>query len=394
MPRGKVGAREQRPHLPHQLGPRVFKRGRYYACDLRPWGGGQPTLRNPRAVGWPAKGERTDDEELARRWAWRYVDRYREQAKREALGIAEPDELLIGDAVRRYLEASERVRVAARTLEGRTTVLGHLEEYFTPDVDVHRIQRGDVQAFFDQFMDDGYAESTLRTMHRIVSGFFSHLFPEGPNPARGVRLPDVPQDDVRDWTDAEVEEIRTAADKVQAQRKGLPDARRAIEYALASGLRQQELFALDHAAIHPDEYTARVSRQLNRAGTSLERLKGKRARTTLLLPSFWDWYQPGEGLLLPGPNGPLGAHPSFDLLQRILDTAGVNERGAGWHRFRHTYARWFLEAGGSLEELRTSLGHSSIRTTERSYDHFRPRRAAQTARERIYAASGARLRVV
>lgn len=53
----------------------MFRRGRYWHADLRPWSGGRVPLRDPKAKGWPLKGERTEDEDVARRWAWAYVDR-------------------------------------------------------------------------------------------------------------------------------------------------------------------------------------------------------------------------------------------------------------------------------------------------------------------------------
>lgn len=383
MGRGRGGAREQRPHRPHELGPRIFDRGRWKAADLRPWGGGRVTVRDPRAPGWPKRGDRTEDEETARRWAWAYVDLHRGAAKRDHLGLG-GDSPRLDEAIKRYLRHSERMDLAPRTIEGRSTILGHLEDHFESDTLVEEIDRAALQKFFNRFIDEDYAASTLRTMHRIVSGLFSWLEAE-PHPARRIDLPEVPQDDVLDWTDDEAAEIRSAADKVDKQRIDPPSARLAIELAFASGLRQQELFALEGASINPDERTARVTRQLARDGHSRRRLKGKRGRTVLLLPSWWDWYDPDvQGVILSGPSGPLGSRISFTLLQRVLDTANLNERGTGWHRFRHTYARWFLELGGTLEELQRSLGHASLRTTESTYDHFRPKRAAKSAAERIY----------
>jgi integrase len=69
----------------------------------------------------------------------------------------------------------------------------------------------------------------------------------------------------------------------------------------------------------------------------------------------------------------------------ILDLAGLNEDGVGYHSFRHTYARIFIESGGRFEELQKSLRHSSIVTTETLYGHFHEDVAAKLAGDRIYA---------
>jgi integrase len=72
------------------------------------------------------------------------------------------------------------------------------------------------------------------------------------------------------------------------------------------------------------------------------------------------------------------------MIQRILDTAGLNEMGVGWHSLRHTYAKRFIDMGGRIQELQKSLGHSSIQTTEQVYGHFEDEDAARMARQRIY----------
>ena len=71
----------------------------------------------------------------------------------------------------------------------------------------------------------------------------------------------------------------------------------------------------------------------------------------------------------------------------MYDLAEVNAEGQAWHALRHTYARRFVEAGGRLEELQHSLGHSSIRTTETCYGHFTDDTAASMARLRIYGSA-------
>jgi integrase/recombinase XerD len=42
------------------------------------------------------------------------------------------------------------------------------------------------------------------------------------------------------------------------------------------------------------------------------------------------------------------------------------------HKLRHSYASWFLAAGGDMFTLSRILGHASIRTTEKVYAHFQP----------------------
>jgi integrase len=79
------------------------------------------------------------------------------------------------------------------------------------------------------------------------------------------------------------------------------------------------------------------------------------------------------------------------MILRLLAEAKLYEPGLGWHTFRHTYGRLFIEQGGRFEELKESLGHKSIVTTEQTYGHFHTDRAAQLARMKIYGEAGPRL---
>src|SRR5690606_38475834 len=92
-----TGRRHERPHRPHELGPRLFRRGRWWAADLRPWGGGRVTLRDPRARGWPRKGERTEHRDIAEKWKWAYVEYAQSEARARQLGIRD-DQRTLGDA--------------------------------------------------------------------------------------------------------------------------------------------------------------------------------------------------------------------------------------------------------------------------------------------------------
>ena len=44
--------------------------------------------------------------------------------------------------------------------------------------------------------------------------------------------------------------------------------------------------------------------------------------------------------------------------------------GLRWHDLRHTFASWFVQAGGDLYHLSRILGHSSVQMTTR-YGHLR-----------------------
>ena len=387
---GKGPGSGQREHRPHELGPRLFRRGAWWQADLRPWGGGRVVLRDPRAPTWPGGGVRTQDRAEADRWKWRYVEHLEDQEKRERLGLL-PRFRNLQEPVAEYLVHRGNT-VEANTVGADRTGLAHLVDLVGESAPVDVVTPQTLQRLVDKRLAQGYAATTLRTYCISISAFAGWL--RLPSVWDGLTLPDPGREDVRTWEPEELEELRKAADWIDAQARPVsPRARLALEAALATGARQAELFALDWGSFDPLARTVRIHRQLARDFQSFKPLKGKLGRTAAVLPEWWAFQEDRTGLVLPGRHGgPFGSRAHRRLITRLLDVARLNAPGLGWHSFRHTYARRFIELGARLEELQTSLGHSSIQVTERVYGHFRPDVAARSAVAEIYR--GEPLRVV
>lgn len=367
-----------RPHKPEELGPRVFFRGRWAGCDLRPWGGSRVTMRNPKAEGWPDRGERTADAEIAERWKWAYLDLVRGQHKTRVLKL--PKDRRLKDAVTAYLD-HRRATYEKATWSADRTALNILLARFPAHRAMHALETHELQAIIQAMSLKGYRDSTLFTYRKSWQTFFRWAGPH--DPTVGVELHRGQDVEVRTFEAAELVAIRTAADRVSAQRSE-PNARLAIELALCMGLRQGEVFALRWEAIDPDQKAVRVRWQIPKDSTTPKGLKGKRARTALVLPDWWGLHREAAGYICGKLGRPVGTRTQRDLITRVLDTAGLNATGLGWHSLRHTYARHFIERGGRFEELQKSLGHRSITTTERRYGHFHEDVAVRLAGERIY----------
>lgn len=380
--------RTQRPHRPDVLGPRVFARGRWLAADLRPWRGERVTLRNPESPGWPKRGERTDWPEVAERWKWAYVDRLRDGTRRRLLKLG-GDARNLETAVREHLDHREATSEPSTFRNARAVLTGHLlgldDCTTTADVTTEKLQ-----ALFNRLAQQGYKPSSLETYRQYMLGFFAWC--GGDNPASGVRLRESHHPDAVAWTDDEIAVLRRVADRLdrrKARSASWPRSFRLwLELGLGSGARRNEMLALEWSHFRRRDRSVRISAQLNDRGTGLKGLKGKRNRTTLVLPCFWDHVGraiPTTGyVLLPRPHAGAAHHAIRDWALVLYEAAGLATARKGWHTLRHTYARLFLEAGGSLTELQKSLGHQSVTTTEESYEHFTHDRAADSARRRIY----------
>lgn len=358
---GRGAARKRRD--PIADGPRLFRRGRWWAVDLRPWGGARPTLRDPAHP----KGERTEFKDVARAWAEAWVAKLTRQTHDRQRGIKPRRPLKA--AVEEYLRHRQST-VERNTWTSDTTALGHLQEAFGEKRDVHTISQEELQAWFNDRAST-YSPTTLQTYRAHMQGFFGWLG----RPIERIELLKRNQEDPDALTDAEIAEVLSAC---RTERESI-----VIRTALATGTRKAELWALEWSDFRADRRSVRVQRQIAWPGTTTKGLKGKRARSTLVLPGFMDTLTWGtSGRVVPG--WVVSNESADDVVQRVLKRAGAYKVGRGSHVFRHTFARIGLEQyEWSLEMLMIFLGHTSVKTTE-IYKHFGEETAIRLAERRTY----------
>lgn len=357
-------------------------------------------MRDPKHPNWPESGEKTTDAETAQRWAWRYLDFYRIDAKRRHLGLAGPSKPL-GAEVQRFLDHRERTSAPKTYGAIHAPLAVHLVPFLGAGIATDAVDRELMQRWIDHLLGRKYALGTIRSYLAVSRSFFRWRTDGAHDPTRGVELPNPGERDVAPWTDDELTRLRTAAHALDSEAhptgpgRSLRSYRLALELAVATGCRIAELPALEWAAIDADERTVRVRWQIppDGWGTTLQPLKGRRNRTALILPSWWAFHDAdAKGRILLAADVPTVSHRAITrYFSTIIETAKLKRPGTNAHSFRHTYARLVLEMGGRLEELQRFLGHSSIRTTEGSYGWLTEQSATTMARSRIY---GEGLRVI
>jgi integrase len=311
---------------------------------------GRVTLRNPRHPNWPRDGERTELADVADRWKWAYVDRAHELHRERVVG-GRPK--LLRAAVREYLE-HRRDAVATATWRNDRTALGHLADDYA-NTAVHQI---DPQKTLNRLLREGYQPYTVETYSAFLSGFWRWC-----GLTYDVSLPRRQRNEPRVWSDEEVVRLRKAAGASEGP------LLLALDVGLYMGLRWGEIMGLDWSDVDLTSWTVRVQRQKGGAP-----LKGRRARTALILPGWTH----GRGI------GPVVGALRRQRITGLLEAAGLSEVGVGWHAARHSYARMFLEAKPDMRLLQASLGHASVTQTEDAYDHLLPDQAAAMARRAIH----------
>jgi integrase len=160
------------------------------------------------------------------------------------------------------------------------------------------------------------------------------------------------------------------------------------------GLRSGEVLGLSWEDIDLPGRRIRIHQQMQDG--RLQALKDDEPRIVLLQNSLvpilaaWKLKTGGEGLLFKpavadrGGRPDLGTKPGFIRPSTLIRHLRVALKACGlpsltWYEAtRHTFASLFVLGGGSLEMLRTLMGHSSVTTTER-YSHLRPDLFAESA---------------
>lgn len=372
--------RKHRPHLPHELGPRVYRAGRFWKCDLRPWGGGRVAVRNPKDPGWPDAGERTEDEAVARKWAWSHLEYVMGETRDRQLGKAK------GKPLRTTLDAyreHQRRTLAPTTYTTARAPLQALLEAFG-DVPITKVRPEKLQKMLDALSDAGFRPRTVEFQKKTWSRFFN--WAGDYNPAKDLTLPNMSEAEViHAWSYEQWMRVRKRAKK---SRSHIPILR-IIDFCVCTGGRINEVLALRYEDFNPKAGTVRIARQFEPGYTTLRGPKGSgrkvRARTALVHPELWEWYRfKGTGYVLTHEGEPINSKRATEVLKPILSNVkGVGGHRRAFHDCRRTYIRLWVERGAYMAEVQRWVGHSSIVTTEKAYPAFSSEQAAENAMRRI-----------
>lgn len=170
----------------------------------------------------------------------------------------------------------------------------------------------------------------------------------------------------------------------------------ALAYAIGAmaGLRTSEVRALEWGRdVDMEARTITVRRQVARRGEGTKPTKDRDGRVVPIsnyLFGILVWNRKESGLVIQGPDGFLSADVMREHLHEVLTKLKMEEscaccsRPMGWYEAtRHTFASHWVKNGGSLEQAKAILGHSSVALTERYYVHLTPGQFSDADRARV-----------
>jgi integrase len=170
----------------------------------------------------------------------------------------------------------------------------------------------------------------------------------GRNPVKGVKF--LPENNLKIHTVSEAEEAKL----ISCCSPYLQDL---VIFAINTGLRLGDILSLKWEEVDLDNATVnKVAQKTQRA------LHLPLNASALAVVRGWQGIRKSEFVFY----NPETGGPWKDLwlgMRKACKKAGLED--ITWHTFRHTFATRLLRAGASIMTVKTLLGHSSVKVTER-----------------------------
>ena len=261
-----------------------------------------------------------------------------------------------------WLDAQSQLRPSTRYRYG--LILEHQILPYWSKVPLSNVGHADSVAWVARLTDLGYAPATIRQAHRVFSLVLDLAMRDGRltrNPAKGVRLPRVVQQEKTFLTHGQVDQLAEACG----------DHGLIVRFLAYTGLRWGEFVALGVRNV--DLLRRRVSVVESASEVSGEVIFGPtktHQRRAVVLPGLL--VEPlsqhlagkhGDELVFTAPNG--GVLRNSNFRHRVLDraAASVDLAGLSPHDLRHTAASLAIAAGANVKVVQQMMGHASAAMT-------------------------------
>jgi integrase len=235
------------------------------------------------------------------------------------------------------------------------------------------LKSGQVEAFRDRKLADGYKPATVNSMLKAVSVLYiwarKQSIYEGLNPTSGLRK--TPPVGLVDYLSSdEVTKLLVHT------REHASDVYPMLATAIYTGMRKGELFGLRWVDVLFERGVIHVAHSYGQTPKS-----GKWRPVPLhpaLAPILRDWKSrcPDGALVFPvlperGARSRMGTADDMLDIDSLLTAAGCHVPVRPWHAMRHTFASHYVMSGGNLLALQKILGHSKFEMTQ-IYSHLAP----------------------
>ena len=314
--------------------------------------------------------------------------------KRGVEGIA-LSEMYVPDYVGSFIKIREETgAIEHSTAKSYRTSLRYIKEAFAT-MPIGKLQAQDVEEWEAGLTNKGYSSSTVGKAHRILKQALDSVVLRGAidrNPVDGVKPPKRINQEKNALDKDTRNRLITAMEAMQ-----LSPVIVAAYIALYTGMRREEVCGLQWRDINEEKRFIWIRRAFGEGGGkgNSEYLKNPKTDLTRDVPmsetlarilSQWKKIQQArfsENLATVKPDsyvlGDAVGHYRMDKLTRewssladILGIVGTEGRKPTFHDLRHTFATFFLAAGGDVNTCASILGHADVSMTLNTYARADP----------------------
>ena len=263
--------------------------------------------------------------------------------------------------------------LAVSTQRGYKPALRRAKDHFG-DLDIRTITPAEISIFLRRMIKKNrMADKTARTQLMVVNLIFRYAVQTGDtdtNPARDLEVPRNLRKERRDIaSDADIKRVKESYDAPFG----------AFAYwALYTGLRRNELLALDWSDVDLDRRVIHVTKSCFRDNDGKVKVKKPKTasgiRDVPIPDKLAEKITPGKGLVFPGDSGYMTNGMWERYWRHYVEASGVT---CTPHQLRHAYATMLYEAGSkiTMEDAQYLLGHANLQTTADIYTHIRETKA-------------------
>jgi len=280
----------------------------------------------------------------------------------------------LSQAIEGYLIAAYARRLSRHTLALYVRSFRYLQEFLEEDRAMDEISAGDVRAFLGSL--DGMSPNSVRKHYVGLSALWTWAVGEGVARRHVVREVDPPRETRRDIIPYTEEDVKAMLSKCERSRGYVRPGKRRCANSRPTAMRDRAMITLlvdtgirasELCGLRIYQCDLRNQRVTVEGKGRKERVVPISARTAQVIWRYLATREDAERkagfLFTTMRGGPMERNALRRLLHRIGERAGV--QGVNVHRFRHTFAIWFLRNGGNVFALQRVLGHSTMTMVER-----------------------------
>lgn len=286
--------------------------------------------------------------------------------------------------IREWMDQYKRNSVKPATFDRLETSYRAMLNHRISAINIADLNAEDLQEYVNEMVEDGYALSTIKKQHHLVSSYLKFANTEGiiERPFyNNVRLPvrsavKKKQKEIESYS--RIEQMRLIEVLGTNERPGYSVALLMLE----TGLRVGEALALEWSDVLWNRRALRVNKTLIRLANRhiMEVQDGAKSFSSnrtiplskeayRLLSELYETASDKYGYIFPGKDGkPMSYEALRYQIQIACDIADVPYKGQ--HVFRHTFATNCYYRGCDVKILSKLLGHADVSITYNTYIHL------------------------